>query len=79
MKSRDPTPKKVKYTKSEPMSDRSWLGVKTFFNVGSLKSRDQTLKKVLKAKPGPTSDRGWGGVKIFFGVKSSNLKATNLE
>ena len=32
---RDPTPKKVLYAKSAPMSDRSWQGVKTFFGVGS--------------------------------------------
>ena len=34
-KSRDPTPKKVLYAKSTPMSDRSWQSVKTFFRVGS--------------------------------------------
>ena len=34
--SRDPTPKKVLYAKSDPMSDRSWRRVKTFFGVGSL-------------------------------------------
>ena len=33
---RDPTPKKVLYAKSAPMSERSWQGVKTFFGVGSL-------------------------------------------
>ena len=33
--SRDPTPKKVLYAKSAPMSDGSWQGVKTFFGVGS--------------------------------------------
>ena len=31
MSPRDPTPKKVLYAKSAPMSDRSWQGVKTFF------------------------------------------------
>ena len=35
LKTLDPTPKKVLYVKSAPMSDRSWQGVKTFFGVGS--------------------------------------------
>ena len=46
--SRDPTPEKVLYAKSAPLSDRSWQGVETFFGVGSQGSnpRESFKRKV---------------------------------
>ena len=47
---RDPTPKKVLYAKSGPMSDRSWQGVKTFFGVGSPKVKGSNPEESFKRK-----------------------------
>ena len=61
MSQRDPTPKKVLYARSGPMSKVSRLS-------SGLDPRDPTPKKVLYAKSAPMSDRSWQRVKTFFGV-----------
>ena len=59
--SRDPTPKKVLYAKSAPMSDMTWRGVKIFFRVGSLNIKGSNPEENLYAKSGPMSDMSWLG------------------
>ena len=71
LNSRDPTPKKVLYAKSGPMSDRSWQGVKTSSGLDPWISRDPTPEKVLYAKSAPMSDRSWRGSRLSSGLDTS--------
>ena len=61
---RDPTPKKVLYAKSAPMSDRSWRGSRL---SSGLDPRDPTPGKVLFVKSALMSDRHGAGQDFLRG------------